>query len=119
MEKIIDFYNKYDEENRLTVRHKTEFFVTTYFLDSIIMRRNHKIECHPPTDGSLFDGFNKYLDNFYYSNNSTSDGYAEFQESLSNMEDFHFWLDENYFSKDIHAIDEKFIHGLMILKKLA
>src|SRR5674476_305735 len=40
MKKVIDFYDKYDEEYRLTVRHKTEFFVTTYFLDSIIKGGN-------------------------------------------------------------------------------
>lgn len=39
MDKILEFYNSYDEDTRLSVRHTTEFIVTTYHLDTIIKPR--------------------------------------------------------------------------------
>ncbi len=36
MQTVVDYYNQYDEDTRLSIRHQTEFWVTTYFLDSII-----------------------------------------------------------------------------------
>jgi ubiquinone/menaquinone biosynthesis C-methylase UbiE len=41
MKNIIEFYNQYDEDNRLA-RHYIEFIVTTYFLDDLI-HQNDKI----------------------------------------------------------------------------
>jgi 2-polyprenyl-3-methyl-5-hydroxy-6-metoxy-1,4-benzoquinol methylase len=44
MEQVVEYYNQYDEDVRLTIKHKTEFFVTTYFLDNIIKSKNYILD---------------------------------------------------------------------------
>jgi len=248
MQPIVDFYNQYDEDSRLTVKHKTEFFVTTYFLDNFIKGNDHildvaagtgiythyyaqhgcrvealdivpkhieiltkriqenlKIDAqvgdardlsmydsemfdvvfnmgaiyhirdneipdclaesirvlkpggylalaylnkykgfesefekygdlfkfykpseiegyvldknvsiimHSPTDDQLFKGFENYINKAIPDNT-----YDCFQQNVSNIEDYHFWLDENLTSQEISMIEEKFIHALIIVRK--
>lgn len=42
---LIDFYNNYDEDSRLTLKHGTvEFFTTMRYIEKYIRPENHVIE---------------------------------------------------------------------------
>ncbi len=44
MQKVIDFYKQYSEDTRITIRHRTEFYATTYQLDSIIKGKDYMLD---------------------------------------------------------------------------
>ena len=51
---LIDFYNNYDEDSRLTLKHGTvEFFTTMRYIEKYIRPENHVIEIGAETSMCL------------------------------------------------------------------
>ncbi len=86
-------------------------------MEEYLLTQKLNVVSHTPTDGELYSEFEEYLNSHTKNKNIPDDAYLAFQQGVSNIEDYHYWLEENFTSNRINSIEAKFVHGLIIAQK--